>query len=51
MPISSTFQGKFTEKYFKFSLPKLFQLLNGRFVNLLPLDEGYNSRYWSTEII
>jgi len=32
------FQGKFTEKYFKkFHLPKIqFQLLDGRFVDLLP---------------
>jgi len=38
MPTPLVFQGKFTENYFKeLCLPKIqFQLLGGRFLNLLP---------------
>jgi len=38
MPIPLVFQGKITEKYFKkLHLPKIqFQILNGRFMDLLP---------------
>jgi len=45
MPIPLVFQEKFTEKYFqKFHLPKIqFQLLHGRFMNLLPYSKYSNN--------